>query len=78
MAFARDGRFIVSHNVTANQFPIRTARMRTHGATDLTDTLDSYVCGTADAPLLGDTIGRCLDQAAATLGRSRGAGFAKP
>src|SRR3954452_22430756 len=33
------------------------------GATDLTDTLNSYVCGTADAPLLGDTIGRCLDQA---------------
>jgi fatty-acyl-CoA synthase len=31
----------------------------------LTDTLDSYVCGTANAPLLGDTIGRCLDQAAA-------------
>jgi fatty-acyl-CoA synthase len=31
----------------------------------LTDTLNSYVCGTADAPLLGDTIGRCLDQAAA-------------
>jgi fatty-acyl-CoA synthase len=30
----------------------------------LTDTLDSYVCGTANAPLLGDTIGRCLDQAA--------------
>ncbi|WP_426530135.1 AMP-binding protein [Bradyrhizobium sp. McL0615] len=31
----------------------------------MTDTLDSYVCGTANAPLLGDTIGRCLDQAAA-------------
>jgi fatty-acyl-CoA synthase len=30
----------------------------------LTDTLNSYVCGTADAPLLGDTIGRCLDLAA--------------
>jgi fatty-acyl-CoA synthase len=30
----------------------------------LTDTLNSYVCGTANAPLLGDTIGRCLDQAA--------------
>ena len=30
----------------------------------MTDTLDSYVCGTANAPLLGDTIGRCLDQAA--------------
>ena len=50
----------------------------THGETDLTDTIDSYVCGIADAPLLGDTIGRCLDQAAATLGRSRGAGFAEP
>ena len=34
----------------------------------MTDTLDSYVCGTADAPLLGDTIGRCLDQAAARWG----------
>ncbi|QHO73229.1 AMP-binding protein [Bradyrhizobium sp. CCBAU 051011] len=31
----------------------------------MTDTLNSYVSGTADAPLLGDTIGRCLDQAAA-------------
>jgi len=30
----------------------------------LTDTLNSYVSGTANAPLLGDTIGRCLDQAA--------------
>ncbi|HVQ67213.1 MAG TPA: AMP-binding protein [Bradyrhizobium sp.] len=30
----------------------------------MTDTLNSYVSGTADAPLLGDTIGRCLDQAA--------------
>ena len=30
--------------------------------------MDSYVCGTADAPLLGDTIGRCLDQAAARWG----------
>ena len=27
-------------------------------------TADSYVCGIADAPLLGDTIGRSLDQAA--------------
>ena len=31
----------------------------------MTDTTNSYVCGTASAPLLGDTIGRCLDQAAA-------------
>ena len=31
----------------------------------MTDTTNSYVCGTANAPLLGDTIGRCLDQAAA-------------
>jgi fatty-acyl-CoA synthase len=30
----------------------------------LTEIADSYVCGIADAPLLGDTIGRCLDQAA--------------
>jgi fatty-acyl-CoA synthase len=34
----------------------------------LTETLKSYVCGTSDAPLLGDTIGGCLDQAAARWG----------
>ena len=34
----------------------------------MTDTINSYVCGTANAPLLGDTIGRCLDQAAARWG----------
>jgi fatty-acyl-CoA synthase len=31
----------------------------------LIDIIDSYVSGTADAPLLGDTIGGCLDKAAA-------------
>ena len=30
----------------------------------MTDTIDSYVCGISDAPLLGDIIGRCLDRAA--------------
>ncbi len=30
----------------------------------MTDNSDSYVCGVADAPLLGDTIGRALDRAA--------------
>src|SRR6478735_6924830 len=35
-----------------------------HGETDLTEKADSYVCGIADAPLLGDTIGRSLDLAA--------------
>ena len=30
----------------------------------MTQILDSYVCGISDAPLLGDTIGRALDQAA--------------
>jgi fatty-acyl-CoA synthase len=35
-----------------------------HGETDLTERADSYVCGIADAPLLGDTIGRSLDLAA--------------
>ena len=50
----------------------------THGETDLTEITDSYVCGIADAPLLGDTIGRCLDRAAARWARSRGAGFAEP
>jgi hypothetical protein len=34
------------------------------GEANVTDTADSYVCGIADAPLLGDTIGRTLDQAA--------------
>ena len=34
----------------------------------MTDTTNSYVCGTANASLLGDTIGRCLDQAAARWG----------
>jgi fatty-acyl-CoA synthase len=34
----------------------------------LTDTLNSYVSGTADAPLLGNTIGGCLDRAAARWG----------
>ncbi len=29
----------------------------------MSDMADSYVCGVADAPLLGDTIGRALDQA---------------
>ena len=35
-----------------------------YGETDLTQTADSYVCGIAEAPLLGNTIGRTLDQAA--------------
>ena len=30
----------------------------------MTENADSYVCGIADAPLLGDTIGHSLDQAA--------------
>ena len=34
----------------------------------MTEIADSYVCGIADAPLLGDTIGRSLDQAAARWG----------
>jgi len=34
----------------------------------LTETLNSYVCGTSDAPLLGDTIGECLDRAAQRWG----------
>jgi fatty-acyl-CoA synthase len=34
----------------------------------LTDTIDSYVCGISDAPLLGDTIGGCLDRAAQRWG----------
>ena len=34
----------------------------------MTDIADSYVCGIADAPLLGDTIGRSLDSAARRWG----------
>ncbi|MBX9650262.1 MAG: AMP-binding protein [Xanthobacteraceae bacterium] len=34
----------------------------------MTEILDSYVCGISDAPLLGDTIGRALDQAAIKWG----------
>ena len=34
----------------------------------MTDIADSYVCGVADAPLLGDTIGRSLDLAAQRWG----------
>ena len=34
----------------------------------MTEIADSYVCGTADAPLLGDTIGRSLDLAARRWG----------
>ena len=30
----------------------------------MSEIADSYVCGIADAPLLGDTIGHCLDRAA--------------
>src|SRR5947208_4838671 len=32
--------------------------------TDLAETTNSYVCGVADAPLLGESIGHSLDQAA--------------
>ena len=34
----------------------------------MTDTTNSYVCGISDAPLLGDTIGGCLDRAAQRWG----------
>src|SRR3954451_975803 len=34
----------------------------------LADKADSYVCGVSDTPLLGDTIGRSLDQAARRWG----------
>src|ERR1044072_8663847 len=36
----------------------------THGGASLAEIVASYVCGVADAPLLGDTIGRRLDLAA--------------
>ena len=40
------------------------SRASTQGETDVSETADSYVCGVADAPLLGDTIGRSLERAA--------------
>src|ERR1700684_1683471 len=40
-----------------------------HGETDLTETADSYVCGVADAPLLGETIGHSLDRAVRRWGK---------
>ena len=39
------------------------SRALSHGEADLTDIAGSYVCGTADAPLLGETIGASLDLA---------------
>ena len=39
------------------------SRAFSHGEADLTETAVSYVCGTADAPLLGETIGQSLDLA---------------
>src|SRR3984957_18977156 len=44
-------------------------RTSAHGETDLTETAASYVCGVADAPLLGETIGRSLDAAARRWGK---------
>ena len=42
------------------------------GETALTEKADSYVCGVADAPLLGETIGRSLDLAARRSCRTYG------
>src|SRR4051812_46687007 len=39
------------------------SRPLSHGEADLTDIAASYVCGTAEAPLLGETIGQSLDLA---------------
>ena len=44
----------------------------------MTDIAASYVCGTANAPLLGETIGQSLDLAVRRWGRSGGAGVAEP
>ncbi len=49
----RAGRFYANVHIT-----------RFDGGADLTENAASYVCGVADAPLLGDTIGHSLDQAA--------------
>src|ERR1700694_4158382 len=45
-------------------FHLCCARRPDAWRTDLAETANSYVCGIADAPLLGDTIGHRLDQAA--------------
>src|SRR6478735_161951 len=39
------------------------SRPLSHGEADLTNIAASYVCGTAEAPLLGETIGQSLDLA---------------
>ena len=49
-----------------NPHPARASS--THGEATLTEIADSYVCGIADAPLLGDTIGHSLDLAARRWG----------
>jgi len=43
---------------------VERSRRHPSRSLDLTDKALSYVCGVADAPLLGDTIGRSLDRAA--------------
>ena len=45
----------------------RTPTLRT-GEANLTEIAASYVCGVADAPLLGNTIGHSLDSAARRWG----------
>src|ERR1700688_3914537 len=47
--------------------PLR-GRAREGGEVSLTEIADSYVCGIADAPLLGETIGHSLDKAAQRWG----------
>src|SRR5665213_3114775 len=43
--------------------------LHAHGEADLTEQAASYVCGVADAPLLGETIGQSLDAAARRWGK---------
>src|SRR5207302_3158891 len=60
-----------SHREIGQWRSFRLASPHAHldaGRADVTDNTDSYVCGVADMPLLGITIGRSLDQAARRWG----------
>jgi fatty-acyl-CoA synthase len=65
------GTLVARQDVLANSnnetFDLRPARL-SNGEADLIDHNDSYVCGVADAPLLGETVGHSLDKAARRWG----------
>src|SRR5258708_27195178 len=55
------GFFALDQILAHHSFP--SARFKPHGEANLNEIADSYVCGIADAPLLGVAIGHSLDQA---------------